>query len=268
MFKIAIIAAMEREVKPLVQHWKVRSIQHGGRTYRLFEKGGVGLVCGGIGAEAARRATEAVIQEIKPARVISVGFSGALDVSLAVGCVMEPRTVISVSDGVRTDTGSGEGVLLSAPAVVTVEQKSRFARAYGADAVDMEASAVAAGARARGVEFGALKAISDAAHFEIPAMDRFITRDGRFQAFRFACHTALRPWLWASTWTLARNSAKASHALCNAITAYLDRVGANQNNWQRESLRGALNPINAGSESVSVHTPSGLEAQTEGVQRR
>ena len=79
MSRIAIIAAMEREVRPLIRSWKVRMIEHSGRRHRLFEKGDAALICGGIGAEAARRATEAVIREVNPARVISVGFAGALD---------------------------------------------------------------------------------------------------------------------------------------------------------------------------------------------
>ena len=70
--EIAIIAAMEREVRPLIRSWKVRTIEHGGRRYRLFENGDAVLICGGIGAEAARRATEAVIQEVQ---------SGARDLS-------------------------------------------------------------------------------------------------------------------------------------------------------------------------------------------
>lgn len=221
--KIAIIAAMEREVRPLIRSWKVRKIEHSGRGYRLFENGDVTLVCGGIGAEAARRATEAVIREVSPVRVISVGFAGALDASLQVGQVFEPRTVINAADGVRTDVGSGEGILVSSTAVAGKEQKIRLRKAYNASAVDMEAAAVAQGAEARGVEFGALKAISDAADFSLPAMDRFVADDGRFHAVRFAGHVAMRPWLWGTTIALARNSSKASRVLCGAVASYLER---------------------------------------------
>ena len=81
MLKIAIIAAMEREVRPLIRGWKVRAIEHAGRQYRLFEdvfeNAEVALICGGVGAESARRATEAVIREVNPAQIISVGFAGA-----------------------------------------------------------------------------------------------------------------------------------------------------------------------------------------------
>jgi len=234
--KIAIIAAMEREVRPLIRSWKVRTIEHGGRRYRLFEDGEAALVCGGIGAEAARRATKAVIQEVKPVRVLSVGFAGALDGSLQVGQVFEPRTVINAADGVRTEVGSGEGILVSSATVAGKEQKSRFGKVYGASAVDMEAAAVAQGAQARGVEFGALKAISDAADFSLPAVDRFVADDGSFHSVRFACHVALRPWLWGTTIALARNSSKASRALCGALESYLGRETLSHQNSTRESL--------------------------------
>ena len=101
--------------------------------------------------------------------MISAGFAGALDGSLQVGHVLEPRTVINAADGVRTEVGSGEGILVSSATVAGKEQKIRLSKAYGASAVDMEAAAVAQGAQARGVEFAALKAISDSADFNLPA---------------------------------------------------------------------------------------------------
>jgi len=234
--KIAIIAAMEREVSPLIRSWKVRAIEHGGRRYRLFENGEIALVCGGIGAEAARRAAEAVVREVSPARVISVGFAGALDGSFEVGHVLEPRAVINAADGVRTEIGSGEGILVTSKTVADQEQKLRFIKAYGASAVDMEAAAVAQGAQARGVEFAALKVISDAADFSLPAIDRFVTHDGSFQSVRFTFHVALRPWLWGTTIALARNSAKASQALCSALASYLDRETLGRQVLSPESL--------------------------------
>ncbi len=221
--RIAIVAAMEREVAPLIRRWKVRVLEHEGRQYQLFEKGSVALICGGIGAEAARRATEAVIQETRPARVLSVGFAGALDAALKVAGIAEPRVVVNASDGARTDTGSGQGTLVSYAAMADRDQKQRLAKAYAADAVDMEAAAVAQGAQARGVEFAALKAVSDATDFWIPATERFVSSDGRFRTARFALHVAVRPWLWGRTMTLARNSAKASRSLCAAIEGYLKR---------------------------------------------
>jgi hypothetical protein len=112
---------------------------------------------------------------------------------------------------------------VSSATVAGKEQKIRLRKAYGATAVDMEAAAVAQGAQARGAEFGALKAISDAADFSLPAMDRFVADDGTFHSVRFAGYVALRPWLWGTTIALARNSSKASRALCGALVSYLGR---------------------------------------------
>jgi adenosylhomocysteine nucleosidase len=241
--RIAIVAAMEREVAPLIRGWKVRVIEHGGRRYRLFENGEAALVCGGIGAEAARRATEAVIREVNPVRVISVGFAGAVDASLKVGDILEPRTVINTSDGARIETGSGEGILVTCASVAGKEQKIRFRKAYGAGAVDMEAAAVAQGAEARGVEFGALKVISDAADFSLPAsaVDGFVMDDGTFQSVKFACYVALRPWLWWTIVAMARNSSRASHALCGALESYLGRETHGGQTLAGESLAPDVN---------------------------
>jgi adenosylhomocysteine nucleosidase len=259
--KSAIIAAMEREVSSLIRGWNVRTIEHEGRRYRLFESGDAVLVCGGIGAVCARRATEAVIREVNPVRVISVGFAGALDASLKVGSVVKPRTVVNVADGVRTEIGSGDGILVSSASVAGKEQKARLGKAYGACAVDMEAGAVAQGAQARGIEFAVLKIISDAADFELPALDRFVADDGSFQAAGFAFHVALRPWLWGTTIALARNSSIASHALCGAIADYLRRQ-----NFDREagaSLMAEANPIKVDSEFAGAHTGTRARVHTQ-----
>lgn len=220
-FRIAFVAALEREVAPLIRGWKSRTLERVG--LRLFENGDAFLICGGIGPEAARRATEAVIQEVQPSRIVSIGFAGALDPALKVGDIVEPGTVINTQDGARTNSGSGKYVLLTYYGVAGREQKIKLREAYGAALVDMEAAAVAQGVEARGIEFGALKVISDDAAFAMPDMARFIAPDGRFRQGAFALHVAVRPWLWGSTMTLARNSDRASRALCDAIADYLKR---------------------------------------------
>ena len=154
--------------------------------------------------------------------MISVGFAGALNGSLQAGRVLWPRIVINAADGVRIDVGSGEGILVTSTTVADVEQKSQLAKSYGATAVDMEAGAVAQGARARGIEFAALKVISDEADFSLPVIDRFVGDDGSFRSASFVGHVGMRPWLWGTTLTLARNSSKASLALCGALVSYLD----------------------------------------------
>ena len=219
--KIAIVVAMERELAPLIKLWQRVERSHSGREFRFFENGTAVLVAGGIGAEAARRATEAVISLYGPDLVISAGFAGALDNTLAVGDVITPAWVINARDGGRVETDRGAGVLVTVATTASVEQKAKLAKAYHAQAVDMEAAAVALGAQARGIRFAALKSISDAAGFELPPMDRFVTHDGKFRTVPFVIFTALRPQLWSTVIGLARNSGVASRALCGALERFL-----------------------------------------------
>jgi len=214
MSRVAIVAALEREVRPLVRKWRVSQKEHGGRHFRFFEKDDVVLVCGGMGAEAARRASEAVIAIYAPKVIYSAGFAGALDPELKVGEVVEPQWVVNASDGSSVSLAGGEGVLVSFGSVASPAQKVKLRDGFAAQAVDMEASAVARAAEARGVEFAAVKVISDDSDFTFPAMERFMDSDGQFLEARFALFSILRPWLWPQVARLAGNSRRASHALC------------------------------------------------------
>jgi adenosylhomocysteine nucleosidase len=211
--KIAIVAALHREVAGLVKDWKVTSEQ----GLRFFRNGQLTLICGGIGEQAARRATEAIVNFCKPELIVSVGFAGALVADLKVGDVLTPRWVIDAKDGSRHDTGTGEGALLTISEVAGAERKAKLAEAYGARAVDMEAAAVARGAEKHGIRFLAIKVISDELEFSMPPVDRFVDSAGQFKTGRFAAYTALRPWLWKSVSQLARNSAVASRVLRNTL---------------------------------------------------
>ena len=223
---IALVSAIEEEIAPLVRDWKAGEISYDGRRFPFFESDHgdykIVAVCSGIGAEHGRRAAEAVIQKAKPGKIVSVGFAGGLDPALKVGDIVEPRVVVNGADGSRTDTGRGSGIVVSSPAVADRDQKRKLATAYGAIAVDMEGASVALGAQAHGIEFAALKSISDERDFAMPPVNDFVSPLGRFRHVGFALHVALRPWLWPRTFALARNSGRASKTLCAAIQRYLN----------------------------------------------
>jgi adenosylhomocysteine nucleosidase len=213
MRKRAIVAALEREVCGLVGGVQRIEREHDGRKFVFFELDESVVVCGGIGVEAARRASEAVIALYHPPSIQSVGFAGALQSNLRVGDVMQPAVVIDARDGSRIEIEGGEGVLLTFGAVASRQQKNKLAQAYAAQAVDMEAAAVAAAARAHGVPFAAIKVISDELDFEMAETARFIDAQGRFKTSHFALFLALRPWLWRRAFQLALNSGKAASVL-------------------------------------------------------
>src|SRR5215470_9027584 len=64
--KVAIISALQRELRPLIEHWPSQTIAHEGRDFTFHESGYAVVVCAGIGPEAARRAAQAAIANYQP----------------------------------------------------------------------------------------------------------------------------------------------------------------------------------------------------------
>ena len=223
MKRLAIIAAVERELHPLIKDWNSTSVTHEGRRFTFYESNYAIAVCAGIGAEAARRAAQAAIVTYQPDLLISVGIAGALVPELHAGETVFPAVVIDASDGSRHETAIQSArlgttplartVLVSSPEIAGAKQKQKLGKAYGAHAIDMEAAAIAKAAEVHGLPFLAIKSISDEMNFELPEMARFI-RNGQFQSARFALHVAVRPWLWLKVLRLARNTRIASENLC------------------------------------------------------
>lgn len=194
--------------------------EHDGWRFKFFENDRAVLVCGGIGADAARRAAEAVIALCAPESLISIGFAGALESQVNVGDLVVPRIVIDAADGSRIETNIGKATLVSFGAIADAEQKAKLAKAYGAQAVDMEAAGVARSASIHGIRFIAVKAISDDLHAVLPPMQRFVRPDGRFGIIGFVLFCLLRPWWWPSVFRLAKNSSRGTQSLCRWLNQY------------------------------------------------
>ena len=219
--RIAIVAALEREIRPLVRRWSAREREYAGRRFRFFEENDAVAVCGGIGAEAGRWAAEAVIVLYDPKVITSVGFAGALSSKLKVGDVVQPERIVNAQDGSCVGVDGGSQVLVSFGSVASPEQKTKLRNSYGADAVDMEAAAVARAAELRGVAFQAVKVISDDAGFIFPAMEKFVDPQGRFLEWKFGVFAGVRPWLWPQVARLIRNSNLAAGVLCEHLRVSL-----------------------------------------------
>ncbi|MGI9103095.1 MAG: hypothetical protein ACR2IF_11695 [Terriglobales bacterium] len=218
--EMAIIAALRREIWPLVKTWKQRA---GPGHIEIFEKDRSVAICGGVGAAAARAAAELAFGMARPCVVISAGFAGALEPGLAAGDVFTPAVVIDARSGRKYPAGNGRGTLVSASAVSNTAAKRELATKFGAQAVDMEAAAVAEVAEAHGVAFAAVKGISDAAGFVLPPVARFVDESGRFHTGRFVVRHLMRPWTWPNLARLAVNSGRASRELCRTLLHLIEK---------------------------------------------
>jgi adenosylhomocysteine nucleosidase len=221
--KIAIIAALEQELWPLIKHWSRKKFAYDGREFSCYESDYAVVICSGIGFEYGRRAAEAIIAQYSPEILISAGIAGAAIPDLHVGDTVFPAIVVDPHDGSRHETAIGNAalsktplartVLASSAAIAGVEEKRRLAKSYGAQLIDMEGAAVARAAQAHNLPFLAIKTVSDEADVDLHELNLFV-RNGQFVISSFVFYLLLRPWLWLKMIRLGRNTKVAAENLC------------------------------------------------------
>ena len=141
------------------------------------------------------------------------------------------REVVDVVTGERYQTRGGDWVLATSQDVSDGAEKRELLAKYDADVVDMEGAAVAQVAKEHGLEFAAVKSISDEAGFMMPPLTRFINQNGKFVTGRFLLYVALRPKWWAVLGKIRTNTAFASASLCRAVEHLIEGNGSSQICW-------------------------------------
>jgi adenosylhomocysteine nucleosidase len=218
--RIAIVAAMAGELKPLVRGWK-REVTPEGVTVFLSEHAIAALA--GLGAERARLAAKTALAAGPIRRIVSAGWAGGLHAGMEPGGVWRIREVVNSATGEIVETSDPHGmnedaaVLVTAETVTSAHDKRQMHTMYSADLVDMEAAAVADVARKHRLPFSAIKAVSDGYDFDLPGMEKFTTADGQFRQGLFAAYAVLRPTLWKPVAQLARDSRKAATNLAEEL---------------------------------------------------
>lgn len=258
MSRIAIIAAMPRELKPLVEGWK-QEPQGGGISLWRKRVGDTEWIaaCAGAGQDRAARAFAAAEKYGRIDKAISIGWAGALNEESRPGEAYLVGGVIDVRTGerflsaealdeerraeggvfppLRLLTGAKVGNpetsrvprkdlqiwLATAPRVADEQEKKRLSESYGAALVDMEAAAIARLARMREIPFSCIKGVSDGYTDHLPDFNRFIDKRGRFQMARFVAFTLLRPVSWPALVRMGENSKKAALRIAETVREVL-----------------------------------------------
>lgn len=219
MARIAIVAAMFREVHPLVRTWQpMRYLPD--RRVQLYQSDQAVVAYAGMGLNHASLACHAALASGEISAVLSVGWAGGLNPDASPGKVVHPSTVVNAATGKRYASGGTDGILVSAEVIVEPEEKRRLAELHDGDYVDMEAAAVADCAHAAGLPFYAIKAISDAHDERLPDLNRF-NRNGQFKLWRFLAHVAIRPKLWSAIADMSWQSLSARDALCKELEKWI-----------------------------------------------
>jgi adenosylhomocysteine nucleosidase len=231
MSRIAILAAMPGELRPLVRGWQHESV-HDVDLWRWSYEGGEWIAaCAGAGVDAATRAFVEVEKLAPVDQLVSVGWAGGLREDLTSGQAYNVSGVIDASTGERfetatgTETNSRELLLVTSPKAADFKEKQRLAATYQAALVDMEAAGVARLAQARGIPFYCIKGISDGYSDQLPDFNCFISPSGRLQLGRIVVFSLLSPWHWRALMRMGENSNKAAHALAESLLDLSDKQG-------------------------------------------
>lgn len=218
--RIAILAALSREIAPLVRDWPRRTQPEKG--IQIWECDRAVAVCAGMGRKRVAKAFEMATKVGPLASVISVGFAGGLREDLVAGRAAWPAMVIDARTGARYPCTGGAGTLLTTDRVLGKAEKREAAARWNADLVDMEASAVAELACKQGLPFRTLRAVSDTVGDVLPDLNRFTDSEGQFREMAFAAYLALHPMQIPAVVRLGRNSSRAAEAIAQVLREVLE----------------------------------------------
>jgi len=224
MARVGIVAAMFREVHPLVRNMNPLKYLPD-RRVQIYQSKNALVAYAGMGREPSIAAARALLTSGEISALVSVGWAGGLNPNAIAGRVVQPATVIDSLSGKRYSAGGGGGTLVTVQLVAGLEEKRQLGAQFQGDYVDMEAAAVAGCAEEAKVPFHCFKAISDAHDARLPDMNQF-NRNGQFSAWRFIAHIAVRPWLWRVVSDMSKASLDSRDALCKRLEQWIAENGA------------------------------------------
>jgi adenosylhomocysteine nucleosidase len=232
---VAIIAALEGELKPFVRHpsakkWKRRSSVEGCSVWECRHAEGCWVAaCAGMGGTRVAVAFAEAEKVATIDAICSVGWVGALDGAIKAESVSGVSLVVDTKTGERfrpVDSRAEWPILATTTRVADEQEKKRLALSYKARLVDMEAATIARIAQGKGIPFYCVKAVSDDAAARLPNLNPFIAESGRLRMLPFLAHVAVRPNSWPGLMKLGRHSSAAAKNLAEALYEWLDASGS------------------------------------------
>jgi adenosylhomocysteine nucleosidase len=228
--RIAILAPMTSELRPIVKAFGLERAETGGMTAHTGSVGDVDIVAvkTGIGMQAAARATERLLDATEVDHVLVVGIAGGVHRSAVIGDVVVPSVVIDEVTGVEyhpstlADVEPAGALVSSDGLLVDPDAFARLAE-QGVVGLDMETAAVAAVCDRRGRAWSVVRSISDRpGDIEIDVM-ALAGADGSGSFSGVARFLVTQPWRIPQLVRLGRNSQRAANAASAAALAACTR---------------------------------------------
>ncbi|MCC7493888.1 MAG: hypothetical protein IT204_16145 [Fimbriimonadaceae bacterium] len=229
---VGLVVALWDELRPIARHLRLR-----GRVGRVLRGnvGGVPLVVrlSGVGRDRAAAAARLLLTQHGCGSLLTAGYGGALDPTLAVADVLvasavqrdEAPPVVSSADWASAVGGPTGLVWTTSRLLADPAAKAAAHAASGAAVVDLETAAVAAVASEQGVPWLGLRAVSDTANEALPV---FVTRHfdeqrGELRLYAMFAWLLLHPRQWPVVADYARRQQRMGRALALAVATAVER---------------------------------------------
>jgi adenosylhomocysteine nucleosidase len=233
---VGIITALPMEIEDFIDRLRgVRKYRAAALTLLEGEYNHkiVVVAVAGVGRPAARRAAELLLAGHRPSWMISAGFAGALNPALARNGLVLPGEILDPAGRrfpIEPPGSLGTGIPFTRGRLLTVDrlildsaEKAELHRAFQADVVDMESSAVAAVCEERLVRFFAVRVISDDARADLPReVAGLLTRSGSYRVGAAIRAIWNRPSSLKDFWTLHERALEAADRLAKFLARCLD----------------------------------------------
>jgi len=182
----------------------------------------VQIIVTGMGARRAEGAARQALERSTPRIVYSCGFAGALDPGLVAGDVLfgSASTSPSLAHKLRQAGAKPTTFFCAVNVATTAAEKSALRTRTGADAVEMESGIISEVCRQRGIECVTVRAISDAAHENLPLdFNALMTPEFELSSARLAVAIIKAPHKIPALIRLGGKSASAAKQLARVLSA-------------------------------------------------
>ena len=231
--RVAILAPMRSELRPLVRSLSLRRARSGAGALHSGAIGRVEVVAAttGIGTRAAARTAERVLDSTPVDHLMVVGIAGGIGPSVEIGDLVVPDLVIDLPTGAEHrpsplgDRASRGTLVTSDELLIDQDEVARLER-RGVVAIDMETAAIAAVCERRGCPWSVFRAISDRADDGSidPAVFGLAGPDGGPNLPALARFVLTRPWRVPELARLARGMKLATNAAASAAIGALEKM--------------------------------------------
>jgi len=220
-FRVALLAPMPSELKPLTRRLRLQRTALDGRPLwrGRMDTAEIVAVRVGMGPAAGRATAEFIMDRTAPDHVVVVGVAGGVGAGLRVGDVVVPDEVVDHESGTvfhahALGSRPPRGRLVTSDQLLIDGESRRVQAETEVDILDMETAGVASVCEQRGMPWSAVRALSD--HVDEELVDDAILHlarpDGTPDLPAVAHYVITKPWRIPLLARLGRNLRTATNA--------------------------------------------------------